>query len=385
MTSPTPGPPEQHESVEYGPVPVYGTGDPLAIRGFFASEQQFYEQLADQEPSVIAELDAATSTAEYAQQRAQEFYAQAVPPDAQARVEHQLRNQHANDAALHHGQMTRNTRQAQQHWQQKYQADDQAQQHRQQARRLRRQAQQRQQQAWRRRQTGRYPEQVTELEQQQRQHLRQARRLRRQAQHDEMRSAQHEKSARDHLQQSEQNLQRGDQYLTQAAVHAQNYAAYEQQAQENLEAYDNHDLREHAATTSKWALEKQYADTVAARGRAHAYRLLGQQFDAPTPNLYGGGGAAQLVYDHAAIEAAVTELRRIADSAQTHLDQARNERLALQQNAAGATAETSHAKLLQIEQLNTQILAAVAEVLRLVLDASHGMADLDQHIAVRFP
>lgn len=112
---------------------------------------------------------------------------------------------------------------------------------------------------------------------------------------------------------------------------------------------------------------------------ARAYSLLGRNFAVPPPPLIGGAGH-QLVYDFAGIDAGVVALRQLATKSQAALEQARKARLELRDSSSGEAAETSQARLLQIEQINKRILAAVAGALQDLRKSADEMRAVDHQV-----
>ena len=131
------------------------------------------------------------------------------------------------------------------------------------------------------------------------------------------------------------------------------------------------------------AAARNAQQNIDALHRAQAYRLLGECFDVPPPPPIGGGDHT-VVYDHDAIDAGVRELNEIAARAQANLDAARQARLNMQQDATGVSADSAQHALLQIEQVNRRILAAVVGALRALGIANDEMAQLEQKNAAGF-
>ena len=130
----------------------------------------------------------------------------------------------------------------------------------------------------------------------------------------------------------------------------------------------------------------------AQQARSHARTLLGQQTSAidqhdqsqQRAQTYQRHGAGRLVYDHAGIEAAIAELQQILDRAQTKLENCRQARQWLQQNATGAAADASQERFLQLEQINQHIIETVRKALRDLGVNNDDMAHLEQRNAAQY-
>ncbi len=211
-------------------------------------------------------------------------------------------------------------------------------------------------------------------------------------------AAEHQQLAQEHLRQAEQYEQQA-QHAEQKALAASSRVRQLEQlgADGNARAAERYrqravDLGWHARDEAARirgsdafpAVDHAEESLAHARSRGRAYRLLGEYFDVPPPPPLGGGHHV-VVYDHDAIDAGIRELNQIAARAQANLDAARQARLDLRQGATGASADASELALVQVEQINARVLAAVVGALRDLGVANDDMACLDQQNAAAFP